>query len=329
MDSHYPVVAVGGGPAGISLAIECIELGLKARDILILEKGPKPIWAIRKFYPEKKMTLANYKGLPTETHGHLKAFPDLTKTETLVYYDDLIKKYDLQLVLNAEVFKIIKKQSIFQIHYNRKRITAESVLLGIGILGRPNKPTYRLPAKLRKQLLFDITSQETKNLKVLVVGGGDSSSEYCQALKLENNELTLAYRRDSITRMMDVNLKAVENMVKSGDLRLRLSCDIQEIQEKEGKPFVVFKEAGVFPPEEFDVVVYAIGGTTPVNFLKTAGVSFEGNAPKYSESGATNVPGLYLGGDLVAGRKGGSIITAYNSCFRTSKEMVERIKGSS
>src|SRR5665213_57333 len=97
MSRHFSVVAIGGGPAGISLAIESIEMGLDFKKVLVLEKGPVPIEAIRKFYPEKKMTIANYKGLPTVTEGHIPVFPDLTKAQTLTYFDDLIKKYNVQM----------------------------------------------------------------------------------------------------------------------------------------------------------------------------------------------------------------------------------------
>ena len=38
-----------------------------------------------------------------------------------------------------------------------------------------------------------------------------------------------------------------------------------------------------------------------------------GGDPVIREGGSTNVPGLFLTGDLTAGGKGGSIITAFNS----------------
>jgi len=40
--------------------------------------------------------------------------------------------------------------------------------------------------------------------------------------------------------------------------------------------------------------------------------------------GATNVSGFYLIGDLVVGKKGGSIITAFNSAVRAMKSICIR-----
>lgn len=319
--SHYKVVAIGGGPAGISFAIECVALGMSRDDILVLEKGPVPIEAIRKFYPEKKMTLANYKGLPTETHGHLEVFPDLTKAQTIEYFDGLIKKFDISMRTNAEVSKVICDKQ-FQISIGHEIITADYVAVGIGILGRPNKPAYKLPGSLRQNILYDITSQKVEGMKVLVVGGGDTSSEYCQVLVEENNQVTLAYRGDSFTRMMPQNRDAALKLLQECELRVLMKCTIQEVQDQNGKPHVLFENPETYPPETFDKVIYSIGGTTPVNFLKTIGVDFDGDWPKIGANGETNVRGLYLVGDLVAGKLGGSIITAYNSSFRSAKHLI-------
>lgn len=321
----YSLVCVGGGPAGISLAVECIEMGLPREEILILEKGEAPIKAIRQFYPEKKMTLANYKNLPTETHGHLEAFPDLTKQETLVYFDELIHRYKLQYRLNAEVSKIeLDSEGLLRILVNQETVCAQNVGIGIGILGRPNKPKYKLPLKLRKKLLFDLTSEPVSSGKILIVGGGDTSSEYAQILCDEDCDVTLSCRSEKITRMMESNLSAVEALVEKEKLKLYMSCEIERIDEEEGEIKVIFKDR---EPEVFDRVIFAIGGTTPVNFLKSIGIEFnEDGWPKFSEYGETNIPGVFLVGDLVAGRTGGSIITAYNASFRAAQRILNRLK---
>lgn len=318
---RYKLIAIGGGPAGIAVAIECISLGMDPSEVLILEKGDAPIAAIRQFYPEKKMTLPNYKGLPTETFGHLQAFPDLTKAETLVYFDELIEKYSLNLVLNKEVSKVIPHKNFFEIQCGEDIFESEFVVVAIGILGRPNKPGYRLPIKLRNHLLFDMTSQEIKQAKVLVVGGGDTASEYCQYLQGMNNTVTLAYRQSTFYRMMSTNHEAVVKLHREGKVDIRYSCDIEKIEEQEEKPLVCFKD-GV--QERFDKVLFALGGTTPVNFLKTIGVEFEGDWPKLGEDGSTNIPNLFLLGDLHTGKKGGSIILCYKSAYFAAKTMMEK-----
>lgn len=323
---HIPIAIVGAGPGGLALAVELIEMGMSRDQFMVFEKGEVPIEAIRRFYPDKKMTLANYKGLPTETLGHLSVFPDLTKAQTLEYFDQLIAKYQIPIQYKSEVTKIIYNGHHFELQLGHHLMKADYVAVGIGILGRPNKPEYKLPNSLKQQILFDITSQRVADMNVLVVGGGDTSCEYSQVLLQEGNRVTLAYRKDKFTRMMEANCRAMDKMIASGSLRVWLSCNIKEIQDEAGRPKVIFDDEARFPSETFDRIVYAIGGTTPLNFLRTAGVECPNEWPKYGEHGETNIPRLYLIGDLVAGKLGGSIITAYNSAFRTAKHICSQLK---
>lgn len=323
---HFKVIAIGGGPAGIALGVECIEAGLKPEDVLILEKGEAPIEAIRKFYPDKKMTLANYKGLPTNTEGHIPCFPDLTKAQTIDYFDGLIARYKLQMRLKSEAYKVSRDTHGLKVQVGRHEIRGDVVSIGIGILGRPNKPTYKLPNSLRSHLLFDITSQKLENQKVLIVGGGDTSSEYAQVLVQDGNQISFACRAKDLSRMMEANQKALMKLVDEKKVTLYLGLELTEVQDQGGKPQAISSDQTRMPAEIFDKIIFAIGGSTPINFLMTAGVECENNWPKYSETGATNIPNLYLAGDLVAGKLGGSIITAYNSVFRSVKEFYPRIK---
>ncbi|MDQ3473817.1 MAG: NAD(P)-binding domain-containing protein, partial [Acidobacteriota bacterium] len=78
-----------------------------------------------------------------------------------------------------------------------------------------------------------------------------------------------------------------------------------------GRPHAVFQETE-HQARTFDRVIYALGGTTPVNFLKVIGIKFDGEVPVLTQGYETSLPGLYLIGDLSAGKKGGSINLAFN-----------------
>ena len=62
---------------------------------------------------------------------------------------------------------------------------------------------------------------------------------------------------------------------------------------------------------------------TPENFLKAAGIAFDGPEPKLTDSFATSVAGLFLAGDLTAGRQGGSIILAFNTAAAAMRRICE------
>lgn len=82
-------------------------------------------------------------------------------------------------------------------------------------------------------------------------------------------------------------------------------------------------EQNVYGERLYDDIIYALGGTTPKNFLRTVGIDFEGEAPVIKSRYETSIPGLFLVGDLAAGRKGGSIISAFNSSHAAMRRMCE------
>jgi thioredoxin reductase (NADPH) len=165
-----------------------------------------------------------------------------------------------------------------------------------------------------------MTSQPIQNEAVLVVGGGDTAAEYVQYLRQQGNRITLSYRKADFTRLNQQNHDSLLRTEERGEVEILRSSNIKEIEDEAGRPRIIFAEAE-HPARLFDRVIFALGGTTPTNFLHTLGITFNGDGPVFDEDGATNVDGLYLIGDLVVGKKGGSIITAFNSAVRAMKSM--------
>jgi thioredoxin reductase (NADPH) len=111
-------------------------------------------------------------------------------------------------------------------------------------------------------------------------------------------------------------------MEQRKSVRILRSSNIRSIEDDAGRPHVHFKEDSI-PSETFDRVVYALGGTTPSNFLRTLDIAFNERGPIFDSYGETNVPGLFILGDLVVGSKGGSIITAFNSAVHAMQRICE------
>ncbi len=311
----YELIVIGAGPGGISMAVEARTFGVTADKVLILEKANEHSFTIKKYYPENKIVTANFKGFTPECTG-VMCLVDSSKHETISYLDRTISNYNLNVNYNETVSKIIKSDSEqkFTIISDKGEYTSKTIAIAVGILGKPNKPSYKIPPSLKKRIFFDLTTFEIKNSKVLVVGGGDSASEYCQFLseEQENNNVTLSYRRKSVSRMNTINKDSLITLIGTQRTRLLLGSNIESLSDENGKPKVHFEEDN-HEDEVFDYVVYALGGTTPENFLKTIGIEFNGPDPVLKDGYETNVSGLFLLGDLSAGKKGGSIIWAFNS----------------
>ena len=320
----YDLIIIGAGPGGIALAAEAQASGINQSATLVLEKAATHNWAIRQLYPQQKLTTANYKGFQARCEG-LLCIGDMTKSETLEYFDRIIADYKLNLQYEAEVYAMRPIADAagarFRVESSKGTYEARVLAVGIGIFGRPNKPKeYRFPPALRERLLFDITSQRIEDEDVLIVGGGDTAAEYVEYLREQGNRVTLSYRGSEFRRLNEHNSAALLEMEERGEVLILRGSNITEVETDAGRPRVRFKEEQ-YAARTFDHVVYALGGTTPTNFLRMLGIEFNDEGPIYNENGETNVAGLFLIGDLVVGKTGGSIITAFNSAVRAMRSI--------
>ncbi len=317
----FDMIVIGAGPAGISMASEARAAGIAAGKILILEKTAEHSFSIKKYYPDNKLVTANYKGFEAVCTG-VMCLVDSSKNETISYLDRTISEQSITVHYEETVFKIHKEpaEQKFTITTDKGEYDTTVVVIAIGILGKPNKPAYRIPPAIRDRVLFDVTTTDVAGRDILVVGGGDSASEYCQYLVQKGNKVTLSYRRHDFSRMNDINRQSILALAERGQAGILLGSNISALSESGGKPVVVFAETGL-GTKTYDYVLYALGGTTPRNFLKTIGIEFDGEDPYVKEAHETNVRGMFLIGDLSAGTRGGSIIWAFNSANTAMKKI--------
>ncbi len=323
---RYDLIVVGAGPGGISVAAEAQAAGIPKEKILVIDKAEAHSWVIRSLYPDRKLVSSNYKGIKAVCHGIL-CLPDVTKDEAISYLDWVIQDTGIEVHYREVVLKIdtegTAEAPLFYVHSSKDVYATKLVVIAIGVFGKPNKPDYKLPSKLRKYIHFDINSFEASGERILIVGGGDSASEFAQFLVEQGNELSLSYRRDSFVRMNAINRQTALGMEDSGRLEILWKSQIASLTVSDsGKPLVHFSEEQ-YGTREYDRIVYALGGSTPQNFLQSMGIKFTGKQPDIDEYGESRTPGLFVGGDLHAGLRGGSIAKAFNA----SRSIIERICG--
>jgi len=322
----YDLLIIGAGPGGIALGVEAEAAGVPADRILLLEKSPQHSWTIRSLYPESKPVTANYKGIDAVCEG-IMCLSDTTKEETITYLDRAIQESGLRVEYEREVQKIEPLESgggpLFKVYSGADVFTSKLVVIAIGIFGRPNKPSYSIPRELKDRIHFDINSINGKGEKILVVGGGDSAGEFFQFLVQRDNTVSLSYRRASFSKMNRINEESVLALHQREKAEILWSSNIHEVQiSGTGKPLVVFEEEE-YGCREYDRIVYALGGSTPQNFLSASGIEFVGGAPLIDEAGESNIPGLFVTGDLAAGKRGGSIAAAFNASRSTMGTICE------
>ncbi len=315
----YDIAIIGGGPGGIGTAIEAKVLGLE--NILLLEKSDNHSDTIRKFYKDNKRVDKDWQGQIVEIEGNIP-FSDGTKESTLDFFDELIDNHKIDALFNTEVDKISKNDDgTFTIRSNRGEFKAKNVVIAIGRMGKPNKPSYKIPPSIRQRVNFNL-DKCGKGEKILVVGGGDSATEYAVELS-KSNDVTLNYRRDELTRPNPTNIKLFLENLNQGKLKAKLGVDIDSLENEHGLVKVNFKDGS---SEVYDRVIYAIGGTTPVDFLKSASLELDSRGePIIKDNLESSVDGIYIAGDI-AFKSGGSIAIALNHGYKIVKDILSKQK---
>ncbi len=309
MNDIYDLVVIGGGPGGIGAVVEAKILGLEK--VLLIEKSDNHSNTIRKFYKNNKRVDKDWQGQTVELEGNVE-FVDGTKESTLDYFDKLLDDETIDSQFNCEVTKVEKRDNIFYIYSNCGDFRAKNVIISIGRMGKPNKPKYRIPPSIRSRVNYNLDKCGNGE-DIIVVGGGDSAVEYACELSATNN-VRLCYRRDKLTRPNPTNRKMIGEYAERGKVRLKLGMDIESLESQHGKIKVNFSNG---ESKLYDRVIYAIGGTTPKEFLKSCGISLDkkGEPIFNPNTYETETKGLYIAGDI-AFSSGGSIAIALNHGYR-------------
>ncbi len=313
----HDLLIVGAGPAGISTAVEARDAGIAHDKIVVLEKGPAHSYAIRKFYPDDKRVDAVYKGIPAVCEGRV-CIVDGTKQTTLDFLHQTVQQWELDVRYEEGVDTILRRDDgVFEVRTPKALYQARVVVVAIGVLGKPNVPDYKIPRnELRGRVHFDVTSEKLEGERALIVGGGDSAADFAHYLVSKGFHVGLSYRKPELSRMNQINVSDMKGLAEAGRIELLMPTDVTRLESDAGRPRAVF---GQIDPRTYDHVVYALGGSTPAGFLHSTGIELKGGEPLLGEGGQTNVRGLFLAGDLTVGKKGGSIISAFNSGVRTMR----------
>ncbi|MDQ7047668.1 MAG: NAD(P)-binding domain-containing protein [Sulfurovum sp.] len=275
----------------------------------------------------------DWMGRKAEFEGNV-SFDECSKEEYIKQMDDLLASHGLleKFVYNTEIWNTVTgDDGLFVIKLDEDNIVkAKNVIVSVGRMGKPNKPGYKFPRAIRPRLNFNL-SNVCNGEKVMIVGGGDTAGEYAYGLvELEDMQdctVTLNYRKPTITRMNPMNTEMTTKYLDNGKLINKMGVDVEGV-EVDGDPGeervkVNFTDG---TSEVYERVVYALGGTSPVDFLVNSKIDVgRWDEPLMDEKTMeTNIKGLYTIGDVVTDQ--GSIALAFNHASYVMNDIVAKNK---
>jgi len=311
------IVVVGAGPAGLAVGVEAKAQNISP--VIIFEKAEAFCDTIQRLYRPGKRVDAVYRKMVIEPVGICR-FETETKEDFLERMAKYIQEYELDIRYRSEVNAIEKGNGTYKVRVGSEFVAETPiVVIAIGIFGKPRKPDYPIPKEIKDRVFFEAPCECPQGGKVLVVGGGDTAAETACFLCEGCDEVYLSYRRPKFFRINPVNHENLEKKAQEGRVNLMLNTDIDHLEPDPEGVKVVFKDGKTML---FDRIYYCLGGNTPDGFLRSIGVEFQDGKPVIDEFYETNLPGVFLAGDIALEK--GSIMAAFNTAHRVVERIVEK-----
>jgi heterodisulfide reductase subunit A2 len=287
------VAVVGAGPAGLAAAN---DLGLKGHDVMVFEALPEPGGMLRYGIPEYR--------LPKET----------LKKEI-----DYIRKLGVEIKTGVDVGKEISLAEL--------RKSYDAVFLGVGarngmslgLQGQGDEEPQGVIDGIKFLQKINLGEKLAVGKKVAVIGGGNTAIDCARTVKrLGSEEVTIVYRRSRAE--MPAAAEEVEAAEKEGVRIEFLTNPTRFVAEKGTLSGMECIRMELGEPDEsgrrrpapvkgsefttsFDMVIPALGQTPETGFSGEIGVTLNKNGLVLIDpvTGATNIEGVFSGGDVVTG----------------------------
>ncbi len=300
------VIIVGAGPSGLATAIAAKHFGL---DYVVIEQGALvdaivrfPINMVFFTTPE----LLEIGGLPLTT-----PYDKPTRAEALQYYRKVVDTFQLQVSLFETVTAVQPPDgpdAPFVVESRTARgVTrvreGRSVVLAMGYYTQPNMldvPGEDLPHVTH----FYKEAHHYYRQRVVIVGGKNSAAEAALEIHRAGGHVTMVHRGPGFGDSVKYWVKPdIENRVKEGSIAAHFNRTVTAIRPSEA----VLDNGTTLPAE---AVLLLTGYRADPQFMQRIGVTVDPETlePAYSaETYETNVPGLFVAGGQLAGRKTGTV----------------------
>ncbi len=262
--NEYDVVIVGAGPAGLSATLGAMEE--KLRSVTIEQEASLGGTVFQ--YPRNKIAMTAPVKLPII--GQVK-MGEISKEDLLEFWAGVVKKTGMKLNLNERMENITRTDKGFLVKTNKQTYETRAVLLAIGRRGTPRKLGVH-GEELSKVVYSLIDPEQYRNMRVLVVGGGDSALEAAIAISEQpGTTVAISYRSEAFGRGKPKNRDRLQAAEAAGRIKVMLKSNVKFIEPEK----VHLEHNGEAVALANDAIIVCAGGILPTPFLKEIGVMVE------------------------------------------------------
>lgn len=292
---HKDVIIIGGGPCGLSAAIELQDIGL---DVLVIEKG-NIVNSIYN-YPTHQTFFSSSLKLSIGNIPFITAIDKPKRNDALVYYREVVNIENINVNAFELVTSVSKTETGFHIETDKSQYSATNVVVATGYYDNPNSLGIK-GEELPKVFHYFKEAHPFFRKNVVVIGGKNSAVDAALELERAGAYVTVVYRGSAYSASVKPwILPGFDSLVKNDALTMHFNSSVVEIGEasvtieKDGEAFEI--------PNEF---VFAMIGYHPDHtLLKKMGIEIvkESGSPFFNaETMETNIEGLYIAGVIAGG----------------------------
>lgn len=295
------VIIVGGGPCGLSAAIEIQKTG---RNVVVIEKG-NIVNSIYN-YPTHQTFFSSSIKLSIGDIPFITAKEKPKRNDALVYYREVVKMKNIHINSFEKVENVVKENDGFRVITDKAEYSATNVVIATGYYDNPNKLEVE-GAELPNVYHYFKEAHPFFGKKVLVIGGKNSAVDAALELERAGAAVTVVYRgADYSPSVKPWILPGFDSLVRNGAIDMHFNATVKKITEK---TVVIEKDGKTFEIENDDV--FAMIGYHPDHtFLRKIGINIDASSgiPSFDEETMeTNVEGLYIAGVIAAGNNANQI----------------------
>jgi len=311
---QYDVIVVGAGPTGMACAIEAQRHDLSC---LIIDKGCMVNSLYH--YPVNMVFFTTPELLEIGEIPMVSVREKPTRIEALKYYRLVAQHFGLLIHQYEEVCQVEGADGNFTVGTKRRdgavgRYQSRKLIMATGYYDRPN--LLGIPGEgLPKVSHYYREAHPYSNCDVAVIGGRNSAAETALDLYRHGARLTLIHRSARLSDKIKYWVRPdIENRIQNKGILALFDTQVLEIRPDSilVAPTHTTLEKETSQKGDRDQVqtikndfVFAMTGYHPdTDFLQRLGVAVEPRRMRpYCDPNTleSNVPGIYLGGVIIAG----------------------------
>ncbi|MFI5040345.1 MAG: NAD(P)/FAD-dependent oxidoreductase [Acidimicrobiales bacterium] len=303
-DEHHDVVVIGGGPAGVSAALECHDIGL---GVVVLEAGTR----LGGQLPEIAHSVRNVAAGRFADGEALRAAME----ESAALLGDRVR-------LSHRVTQVDVDDRSVEVDGRRFRCRA---LLVAGGTRRQFLPAA-VDGAFGGDVTYQIESQPGRlaGRRVVVIGGGDSAALDALELAASGSSVTVVHRSPSLTARQDI----VDKVVADPRVETVGGWQLEGVRGDDR-----LQEVILVNPTTDDRRTLAAGGLV-VKIARLPSTDLFGGALELDRRGALVVdrelrssrPGVYAAGDITAGAYA-RVATAMGQGVLAARSLLRHLQG--